>query len=844
MRYALFLSGWLAGQLLTFPLKAQSITMTQADSLRMLLRTNRADTNRVGALLGLSRHYQGRTLNYRHNLDTALVLVGQAEALSQQLGYDRGQQEALFQRGKIFIKHERLDKVKRMLVGVSTVTRIRLLLELGKNKLRPTYSQEAQLDSALLLFSQAEGLSKRLGSQPWQQESQMMTGVTYVFKGDCKAGKAWFRRVIQARQRAGDQAGELRAWLRWAVTQYSEWKFCENLDSLSRAFALTRQLGDWPREILLLSLVGYQYSFAGKQEQANPAVLKALVFQKAIGYPALNRTYHALLEENPYLSWTQLANLSNVNYSLADLNAQANNTNKDLLYNLEAIKDAERSGLWEELDWPYFYIGNIYFELEQYGKSLAYYKQSLAVSHRKGVAVVHVSLIRRMAQPLIKEGQARQALQLLTDFTNQHLPLSYENKVSITAGFGQCYAALGRNKLAEKYFLEAVAWGIKDSELSGPYTWRYISEFYVATAQYAKAAPYLRRMAALIAIGLMRPVEKLNLYLLQFKVDSAQANHPAALHHYQRYTALKDSLLNEKSSQQIAELDVRYQTRQKEQALQLRQKDIRLLTQQSHAQQTQRNAFIGGTLLLAALLGLGVNRYRLKQRSNQLLQTQQDQIHHKNEALQRLLEEKERLLKEIHHRVKNNLQVVMSLLNAQASYIADDLALSAIQQSQHRVQAMALIHQKLYQAEGLARIPMAAYIQELVAYLHDSYEYSQPISFELQVEPIELDITQAVPLGLIINEALTNALKHAFPHQRSGMVRVELKEPQAGEYELVVADDGVGLPADFAAEQSRSLGLTLIRGFSEQLEGQLCISPQPGLRISLQFHDEVHTVNA
>ncbi|GAB3220507.1 tetratricopeptide repeat-containing sensor histidine kinase [Spirosoma arcticum] len=864
MRYAItFLVGLLAGCFLALPLQAQALTVAQADSLRLLLRASKADTSRIGTLLRLSDYYQCRTLNYRHNLDTALVLANQAAGLSQQLRYERGQQEALFQQGKIYIKQEKLNKVKKILSSLSGVTHIRLLLELGKNKLRPTYYQEANLDSALWYFGKAEGLSQRLKSQSWQQESQMLTGVAYLFKGDCKSSGAWFRRVIDARQRAGDKAGELRARLQWATAQYSQFKYCENSDTLSRAFALARQLSDRPREALLLLLVGYKNLLEVNPKQVERLALNALSIQKAIGYSALNRAQHALLEDSYYVSQVLVSNLSNAYYLLGDVSAQTNQAYKELFYNLEAVKDIERSSLRNELDWPYFCIGNIYFELGEYAKCSAYYRQSLAVSQQKGRVVVHVALIRRLAESLLKTGQARKALSLLEDFISQRLPLSYENKVSMAVGFGQCYAALGKYELAEQYFLEAVAWSRKEGETMEPYICRYISEFYVTTAQYAKAAPYLKGMDAYV--GQLRSIETMQLYLLRFRVDSAQANYSSALRYYQRFTALKDSLLNETTNKQMAELDVRYQIRQKEQTLKLRQKDITLLSQQNKTQQTQRNALIGGTALLSALLGLSYNRYRLKQRSNQLLQAQKVEINQKNEWLStlltekdfllsqqtqllgdkdQLLNEKELLLKEIHHRVKNNLQVVMSLLNSQTASLHDPTALSAIQQSQHRVQAMALIHQKLYQTEGVARIPMADYIAELVDYLHESFDLPQLIFFNLQVEPIELDVTQAVPLGLIINEAITNALKYAFPDGRPGRVQVELRQVEGAGYELRIVDDGVGLPADFDPAQSRSLGLTLMRGFSEQLGGQLQISGQSGLTIRLLFRDDVYSANA
>ncbi len=835
MRYGLLLSLLLG---LVLRANAQPMTVAQADSLRLYLRASKADTNRVGALLRLSSYYQHRTLNYAHNLDTALVMANQAQALSGQLHYQQGQQEALFQQGRIFIKQEKLSRVKKMLSSVSALTRIRLLLELGKNKFRPTYSQEAHLDSALWYFSQADRISERLSSRAWQEESQMLTGVAYLLKGDCKNSKAWFRRVIAARQRAGDPAGELQAWLRWATAQSSEWKFCESPDSLSRAFTLARQLGDKPRVAFLWLMVGIKRSVEGNPKQAEQEGLKALAIQKVIGYPTLNRAFHALVVENDYLQHLFLFNFLNANGVLAHIVETTPNVTKEVFYKLEVIRDLERSRLHEDLDWPYFWIGNSYYELGHYAEGVAYYQQSLAVSHRKGEVAVYAGMIRRMAESLTREGKTQEALLLLINFTRQRPPLDYAGKMNIAAAFGQCYSALRQFKLAEKYYLESVAWNEKTE---GTFiAWVQLSKFYVASAQYTKAAPYLKRLAT--HVGVVPAPEKLQLMQLQFKVDSARANYPAALHLYQRYTALKDSLLNETTHKQMAELDVRYQTRQKEQALLLRQKDIRLLTQQSQTQQTQRNALLGGTLLLASLLGLGLNRYLLKQRSNQQLQAQQQEIHHKNETLQRLLTEQARLLKEIHHRVKNNLQVVMSLLNSQAASLHDPTALAAIQESQHRVQAMALIHQKLYQSEGIARIPMPDYITELVAYLNESYDLPQPIRFAVDVDLIELDVTQAVPLGLIINEAITNALKYAFPNGRPGTVQVGLQPVNGTVYELVIADDGVGLSADFDPARSRSLGMTLIRGFSEQLGGQLHIKNLPGLSICLQFQEDMNAL--
>ena len=150
-----------------------------------------------------------------------------------------------------------------------------------------------------------------------------------------------------------------------------------------------------------------------------------------------------------------------------------------------------------------------------------------------------------------------------------------------------------------------------------------------------------------------------------------------------------------------------------------------------------------------------------------------------------MLIEKEWLLKEIHHRVKNNLQIVISLLNTQSAYVDNEDALLAIQNSQHRMHAMSLIHQKLYQSDNLANIDMSWYIYELISYMRECFDTDNKINFVLDTEKVYLDVAQAVPLGLIINEAISNAIKYAFPADRKGAVKIVLKNIGYNNYELL-----------------------------------------------------------
>jgi two-component system, sensor histidine kinase PdtaS len=199
-----------------------------------------------------------------------------------------------------------------------------------------------------------------------------------------------------------------------------------------------------------------------------------------------------------------------------------------------------------------------------------------------------------------------------------------------------------------------------------------------------------------------------------------------------------------------------------------------------------------------------------------------------------LLQEKEWLVKEIHHRVKNNMQIVMSLLNTQSAYLEND-ALTAIRDSQHRMQAMSLIHQKLYQSENTASINMSAYIRDLINYLQESYNVNKQVHFDMDIESIDLDVVQAVPVGLILNEAITNSIKYAFPKKNEGVIGIVMKQIANDRLLLSITDNGIGFNPNFSFNGNNSFGMTLIHGLVKQLAGDITITSQPGLQMEITF---------
>jgi len=204
--------------------------------------------------------------------------------------------------------------------------------------------------------------------------------------------------------------------------------------------------------------------------------------------------------------------------------------------------------------------------------------------------------------------------------------------------------------------------------------------------------------------------------------------------------------------------------------------------------------------------------------------------------------EKEMLLKEIHHRVKNNMQIVSSLINLQLHSLVDEKGKEILQETQNRIRSMSLIHETLYRG-NLSEIMLREYIKELALNLFDSFGIDPDrIQLNADVEDITIDIDTATPCGLIINELITNSLKYAFPGGRAGEIRISLKrDPATKELQLIIKDNGIGLPPDFNIKKSKSLGMNLALNLLEkQLKGTLVLNRENGTEFVMTFKERMY----
>jgi PAS domain S-box-containing protein len=208
------------------------------------------------------------------------------------------------------------------------------------------------------------------------------------------------------------------------------------------------------------------------------------------------------------------------------------------------------------------------------------------------------------------------------------------------------------------------------------------------------------------------------------------------------------------------------------------------------------------------------------------------------DSLKASLREKEVLLREIHHRVKNNMQVISSLFNLQARAPISAECREILREGQTRIRSMSLVHEKLYQSRDLSKIDLAGYIQSLTVHLFHVYLVNpEQVRLETEFEDVALDINSAIPCGLILNELISNALKHAFPNGRTGVIRIGLRRGTGGAVELRVADDGVGFPAESDFREAESFGLQIVNLLVHQLEAAIDLDRTKGTAFTVTFRE-------
>ncbi|WP_233635559.1 sensor histidine kinase [Hymenobacter setariae] len=693
--------------------------------------------------------------------------------------------------------------------------RLHLLLQLADDQVARHDEQETPLDSAANYGQEALALSTRLADPISRIRSLYVLGQLPGTSGAADTtGRALLRQGLTLSQQARSLALEATGWF-YLANSYPRTTagLPRKLADYARAAALFAQAKRPLEHAYVLKTMADMHLLQGHSGQAEQELLHVLALYRAAGHRELHYTYDLL----------------------RGATRQVGNYQAALRYSLVAVESAQATGDTTLLDYLYSNVASIYNELQQPTQALTYYKQALQHARQRQVPAGIVNTSAAISRILLGQHRPAQALRFLQTSAGAYQDASPGGYLR---GLVECYVAIGQYGSAERslrpLLARAAQPGVSDMEQMLAHL--AAGRFYLAAGRYAEARPHLQQ-----ALGLCQSagflLQAASLHQLLFRADSAQGRFPAAIAHLQQYKRLNDSVFNAARNQQLASLQIQYDTRQKEQNIALLTKQSLLQQARLHQREQQRNALLVGAGLLLLLLGLGYNRYRLKQRSNHLLRAQQAEIERHSQDLARLLTEqrellteKEWMLREIHHRVKNNLQVIGSLLHTQADYSAEPATLAALEQSQHRVQAMALLHQHLYQADRVGWVPLPTYVQELATHLLDAFDVAGRVRLHLDLAPLALPVATATPLGLALNELLINALKHAFAPGQAGTLTLTSQQSTHNTYLLSVADDGRGLPPDFDPSHAHTLGLTLVTGLSRQLDGEFALLPNPAGR--------------
>jgi len=831
------------------------------------------DTARIHSLLQLSSWYLSRAGDDRSILDSAALLANQAAALGGNRLDPKGQVEARFLLAKTAFKEKDWSRLRRLADVCNDSTRVRLALMVMKahHILKDVAPQDN--DSALDFFHYILLTPAPDRTSLDQTQLLLRLAIYYSSREDSLGNAAPTLSLVDFTRTGGpgNWAETLRRWL-------------------------TIHLHADPRAITALAATGHL-------DTRDAATIVALQRSAAwaTSYEACIHWNNGQLglAEKEYLVAIDISRRSAVveawpYFNIIQFYLSNGNASQALFYGLEAVSRLQKTGNPDLEFEPWWCLGHVNSELGKSAVARGYYDTVLSILHKRNQNP-DAWLFKSVTQSYLNDNNPQGGLAWLRSHVVRGDMGELPYRQLVNQCFGDCYFALGDYARALPLYLDCYNLGSRINRYNQSLAAFPLGKLYIRTKQYDKARAYLQPLLQPADYFMVPLYIQRDVHALLYLVDSAAGDYKSAMKHLRTQQALNDSLFNIARNSQIQELTFRYETERKDRDLRLQKEHIQLLQNQAQLQRatltqvrTFRNALVWGTVMLILLLAVLYNRYRTKQKSNRMMRSQQIALNHSNRELQKLnnrqqklLAEREWLINEVHHRVKTNLQIVTSLLNMQVGYLNDEFTLHAFGEIGSRIRTLSLIHQRLYREEGdLTTINMRDYIHELAAYLLDAYDKPDVIVNQ-RIGPIELNIAQCVPVGLILNEAITNALLFAFPATNPAspgaaprnpksaagpdaptsvkpqkpvgaqspapptsvisdpepIIDISMEQSSEGQITLAIADNGIGLPPDFDPDRDSAMGLQLIKTLGLQLDGETRIEYRhiPGLRITVTF---------
>ncbi len=694
------------------------------------------------------------------------------------------------------------------------------------------YTVKGEMDQALGIFRESIALCKKYKLKKREAVAFDLMGQTLGWQGKYEEALVYLERSLELNLELDDKPGIAGSYTNIAIQYTGRNEFEKGLPYLQKSLEMNREMGDSAGVSLCLNNIGNALQKLGRVAEA-----KAL-FHRAIRADTSQANYGNITSSLSYLSIVSIEEgrfeealdyaikCRDLSHKFGDVWTEAEGWNsigmvhtRQGLY-VQGIEDLNRALKLHESISNQGGIANVLGNMANIQLDQKAYPEALATYEKARLVFESMDQKDAMAQVNSSIGNVYRLLkQPEKALTYYEISLDISREVQSPTLIAYALACIAETYFdqsaldkARTYILDALKLSDTPNDLlNHAGNLALAGRIYQRAGDPAQAVVYAKKSYDIsLKIGALSNLSSASEVLyLAYKATGETAK---ALDMYENYITYRDSMVNEENTRAIFQQQMQYDYEKKEAATRAEQEKKDALAQAELGRRNlQRNASLSGLGLVAILAGVLFVSGRRRRKTNELLSLQKGEIELKSN-------QNELLLKEIHHRVKNNLQTISSLLYLQSAHIEDADVREAVAAGQHRVESMALIHQKLYQRDNLAAIEMKDYLSNLVRSLIDTFDADpNRIKFNLEMPELELDVDTAVPLGLIVNELITNALKYAFPNGRAGEITVSLKQ-DGEQMELLVADNGVGAAN---VKVGTAFGSQLVRLLTMQLGGKL-----------------------
>ncbi|SDH18337.1 Two-component sensor histidine kinase, contains HisKA and HATPase domains [Mucilaginibacter gossypii] len=729
--------------------------------------------------------------------------------------------------------------------------RVVALIKLGRYFKEKPVGDRKNLDTARSYFNSAITLSQAIGSTDFLQRALSEKALVFILQEDFKNADSLFNQITSYYNKTDNYSKEAEYWTLYGnnLSYDDKRTLAIRAKCYDKAYVLYKKGTDRLKIADALGKIADADLNEGRFDKAEKELLSVIQQYKAIKFPRIYYGY----------------------YLLAEVYSRKDQPQKELLSRIECMNSCDADVHRSDYDASFFHIAlaSSYRENNKDSSALSHYIKAAELAFKIKDQKYYYDAVDGAIASSIAIKRYKTALAYLNNTPTKFPTQTIEEQSMYVARKMQLYNFLNRNAEAGKFVptfkkvFNKLYHTLNDNPsfyLVDQFVKNYdgLPQHYIQTQEWGNLSEELKFIQSLPLKRLSAP-SRIIISGYKYKVDSAGGKFDIALKEFQYMRRMKDSLTNAATAKQINELEANYNSIKKDKTIQVLNSNAQVQKDKLEKANRQKNITLAGVLISVVFAVIIYIAYRAKQRSNVRLQIKQQEIDNQNHKLsdllaekeillidkdtllkqqEDLLTEKEWLLREVHHRVKNNLQIVMSLLYTQSAYLQNTDAIEAIQDSRNRVQAISIIHQKLYSKSNVATIVMADYINDLTRYLNTCYDCNRRrIKFREELDTVNLDIAQAVPMGLILNEAITNSIKYGFD-EMGGEIFIKARLSLPDMITLSVTDNGKGLPPDFKLAETSSLGMEMMKALSKQLGGSFEIKSSQGVVVTIQFKIE------